>query len=64
MTRNEGETDEPTSLAVRLRNYKQLHAETAASKGKSAELASARTLTEAKKILFGEKRKSKPLRRT
>lgn len=56
--------ENPTSLIERLRNYKQLHADRAAEKKVSAQFAAARTLTEAKKILWGEKKKSKPLRRT
>lgn len=56
--------DEPTSLAVRLRNYKQLHAEEAAKKKVSAQFAAARTLTEAKKVLWGEKKKAKPLKKS
>jgi hypothetical protein len=58
------EVDEPTSLSSRLRNYKQLHAETAAEKKVSAQFAAARTLTEAKKVLWGEKKKQKPLRKS
>lgn len=67
MTRNEdgGETNsDPTSLQQRLRNYKQLHAEEASKKRVSAQFAAARTLTEAKKVLWGEKRKAKPLRKS
>lgn len=63
MTEKTDVVDDPTSLSIRLRNYKQLHAETAKEKGVSVPFASARTLTEAKKVLWGEKKKAKPLRR-
>lgn len=64
MTKSEEYSDDPTSLAERLRNYKQLHAEKAAEKKVSAQFAAARTLTEAKKVLWGEKKKAKPLRKS
>lgn len=44
-------------LGRSLENYKAMHAKTAESKGKGAELRNARTLTQARKIVFGLKRK-------
>lgn len=41
-----------------LSNYKSMHRETAAKKGKGAELQAARTLTEARVVVFGEKNKA------
>jgi hypothetical protein len=49
----------PEQLRQALDNYKRSHAKIASSKNKSVELAAARTLTEARKVLYGEKRKSK-----
>jgi hypothetical protein len=46
-------------LRVALENYKKSHAKIAASKNKSVDLAAARTLTEARGILYGIKRKNK-----
>lgn len=40
-----------------LENYKQIHKERAEAAGKGPELAAARTLTQARKIVFGEKHK-------
>jgi len=45
------------NLDQRLENYKNQHAETAKSKGLVEELKAARTLTKARKVLFGEKTK-------
>lgn len=45
------------SLELRLENYKQMHKGTAANKKVSTEFAAAKTLTAARKILFGIKKK-------
>ncbi len=39
-----------------LSNYKAMHAKTAANKGVTQELLSAKTLTQARKIVFGVKK--------
>lgn len=41
-----------------LQNYKEMHAAEANSKGVGAQLATAKTLTAAKKIVFGYKKKN------
>lgn len=47
------------SLEIRLQNYKEMHKGTAANKKCSAEFAAARTLTQARKVLWGYKKKNK-----
>jgi hypothetical protein len=49
-------------LGRSLRNYKAMHHATARDKGVGEAFREAKTLTEAKKILFGVKGKQKPLR--
>lgn len=44
------------SLEIRLSNYKQMHAGTAEAMGVSIEFKLARTLTAARKILWGVKK--------
>lgn len=51
------------SLESRLANYKSMHAGTAEKKGVSVEFKLARTLTQARKILWGIKRKMRGLSR-
>jgi hypothetical protein len=50
-------------LGRSLKNYKAMHYATARDKGVFEEFRTARTITEAKKILFGVKGKQKPLRK-
>jgi len=45
-----------------LTNYKLMHRATAQKKGVVNELRDAQTLTEARKILFGHKKKNKKIR--
>lgn len=45
------------SLELRLQNYKEMHKGTAANKKVSAEFSAAKTLTQARKILWGVKKK-------
>lgn len=40
-----------------LENYKEMHKDKAREKGVEKELSSARTLTQARRVLFGEKKK-------
>lgn len=40
-----------------LSNYKEMHKDTARDKGVEKELSAARTLTQARRVLFGEKKK-------
>lgn len=47
------------SLEQRLANYKSMQAGIAKNKGVSLELAAARTLTEARKAVYGYKKKNK-----
>lgn len=42
-----------------LPNYKKMHEKTASNKGIAKEFQEAKTLTEARKILFGEKKGSR-----
>lgn len=50
--------EEAKSLQQRLLNYKKTQAGVAKSKGLEVELASARTLTQARKILYGVKKRA------
>jgi hypothetical protein len=45
------------SLELRLQSYKEMHRGTAANKKVSAEFANAKTLTAARKVLWGVKKK-------
>lgn len=45
-------------LGRNLENYKGMHAKYAESKGISNELRSAKTLTQARKVVFGYKKKN------
>jgi hypothetical protein len=45
-------------LGRSLDNYKAMHAKTAADKGLTNELKAAKTLTQARKILWGYKKKN------
>jgi len=56
---NEDHDAERKSLQRRLTNYKQQHAGTAVQKKVSIEFAAARTLTQARKVLWGIKTKMK-----
>lgn len=47
-----------------LENYKEMHKEKAKSLGVEKELSSARSLTQARKVLFGEKKKQYIAQRT
>ncbi len=47
----------------KLKSYKTMHYKTAREKGCIEDFQDARTLTEARKILFGVKPKQTPLRR-
>lgn len=47
------------SLEQRLANYKDMHKGTAANKKCSVEFAATRTLTQARKVLWGVKKKNK-----
>lgn len=51
-------TPEYNWLGRSLDNYKDMHAKTAADKGVTAELRAAKTLTQARKIVFGYKKKN------
>lgn len=46
------------SLEERLENYKKMHSETAKRRDKVEALGACRTLTQARKCLFGEKTKN------
>lgn len=45
-------------LKKSLENYKKIQAKTAESKGVSEQLTAAKTLTQARKIVYGEKKKT------
>ena len=47
------------NLDQRLETYKNQHAKTAETKGCVAELAAAKTLTQARKVLFGDKSRTR-----
>ena len=49
---------EKVSLEQRLQGYKEMHTKTAKSKDCLEEFMSARTLTQARKILWGVKKKN------
>jgi hypothetical protein len=53
------EQNKKHSLELRLQNYKKMHDGTAANKKVSAEFAAARTLTQARKVLWGTKGRKK-----
>lgn len=55
---NEIKTKESIYLGRSLENYKQMHTNTANDKGVYKEFIAAKTLTKAKKILFGFKKKN------
>ena len=50
-------------IGPNLANYKSQHAKTADERGVAKEFAKAQTLTAARKVLFGTKRGSAPLRK-
>ena len=45
-------------LAIRLANYKKMHTKTAEQKGCAKEFLETKTLTQARKVLWGMKRKN------
>jgi len=55
---NDIKNKESTWFGRSLDNYKKMHAKTAEDKGVDKEFHSAKTLTKARKILFGYKRKN------
>lgn len=56
---NEQKSVKNTAWAGRsLENYKAMHAQAAEKKGVSSEFQGAKTLTQARKVLFGMKKKN------
>lgn len=59
MEKNNKDRPDWNWLGRNLSNYKEVHAHIARDKGLEQELKAAKTLTQAKKILFGYKRGNK-----
>lgn len=63
MSKEDFKVVESTWLGRSLTNYKQLHAGRAEDRGVGRTFQNAKTLTEARKLLFGTKRGQTPVRK-